>query len=178
MAPARVAALPEPGPQKGETETVDTERIAHLSARLPPEEPAVDLFTSRWANKDLADLACQPVGISRGTPRFRTGYRYRLLRDLAPDDKTWGFLDDPDAFRHSYLDQLHRLGADAILARLEVVSGGLPVVCLCYEKVLRGEICHRRYLADFLESEAGVQVPELEPGMLPRRLDATEQTLF
>jgi hypothetical protein len=156
---------------------VDTDRIAHPPAREPIEEPAVDLFTSRWANKDLADLACQPVGISRGTPRFRTGYRYRLLRDLAPDDRTWGFLDDPDAFKESYLDQLRGICADAILARLEGVSGGLPVVMLCYERVPE-QACHRRYLADFLEGEAGVPVPELEPGMVPRSPDAPEQTLF
>ena len=59
------------------------------------------LYTSRWQNKELADLECQPVGISRGIPRFKTGYRYRLLRDLAPDNATWGLLDDPDAFRDS-----------------------------------------------------------------------------
>ncbi len=136
------------------------------------------LYTSRWANKELADLECQPVGISRGVPRFRTGYRYKLVRELAPDNATWGLLDDPDAFRDSYLRQLEAIGADTILARLEAVSGGLPVVTLCYEDVQAGQLCHRRYLADWLEEKAGIQVPELRPGMIPRSPDVPEQTLF
>jgi hypothetical protein len=154
------------------------EREPLLEAQKEAEVLVVELFTSRWANKDLADLVCQPVGISRGTPRFSTGYRYRLLRELAPDDKTWGSLDDPDAFRTSYLDQLKRIGADAILARLDGVSGGLPIVMLCYENVLKGELCHRRYLAAFLEQEAGVPVPEWAPGMIPRHPDAPQPNLF
>ena len=135
------------------------------------------LYTSRWQNKELADLNCQPVGISRGIPRFKTGYRYRLLRDLAPDDATWRRLNDPNAFRDSYIRQLEQMGADAILARLEEVSEGLPVVTLCYERVPE-QACHRRFLAGWLEETTGVTVPELVPGMIPRRPDAPEQTLF
>ena len=70
------------------------------------------------------------------------------------------------------------MGADAILARLEGVSGGLPVVTLCYEDVHAGQLCHRRYLADWLEEKARITVPELGPDMIPRRPDASEQTLF
>ena len=135
------------------------------------------LFTSRWANRELGDLECQPVGISRGTPRFPTGYRYRLARELAPGDRAWAE-QDVGRFRAAYLHQIRDIGAAAILDRLERLSGGLPVVLLCYEDVRAGEGCHRRYLADFLLSEAGVEVPELGPGMLARRPDAPQPALF
>ncbi len=136
----------------------------------------MEVYTSRWANRDLADLACVPVGISRGVPRFALPYQYRRVSELAPDDQAWAE-QDPEAFRLSYLRQLGEIGADAILGRLERVSGGLPVVCLCYEDVHAGESCHRRYLADFLRARAGLVVPELE-GHLPRRPDAPQQSLF
>src|SRR4028119_1130560 len=77
----------------------------------------VELFTSRWANKELAELRCQPVGISRGTPRFKTGFRYKLARELAPDDAAWALVDQEEAFRASYIRQLEGLGLDIILGR-------------------------------------------------------------
>ena len=53
------------------------------------------LFTSRWANRDLAHLACQPVGISRGAPRFPVPYRYKMARELAPSRQAFG-IEDPE----------------------------------------------------------------------------------
>jgi len=137
----------------------------------------IELFTSRWANKELADLRCQPVGISRGTPRFRTGYRYKLMRELAPDKEAWVAAGDDRAFRASYIRQLEGLGLDTILDRLARIShetGGLPLVLLCYEPA--GEFCHRHVLSAWLR-ERGVEIRELEPGDLPQRPDAP-QPLF
>jgi hypothetical protein len=129
----------------------------------------VELFTSRWANKELAELHCQPVGISRGIPRFKTGFRYKLVRELAPDSEAWAHAGDEEAFRASYIRQLEGLGLDAILDRLARISqenGGLPLVLLCYEPA--GEFCHRHVLSAWLR-EQGVQVRELEPSDLPQR---------
>lgn len=136
------------------------------------------LFTSRWANKELAELHCQPVGISRGNPRFRTGFRYRLVRELAPDDEAWAHKEDQAAFRASYLRQLEELGLEGILGKLAGISreaGGLALVLLCYEPA--GEFCHRHVLSDWLRGR-GVEIRELEPGDLPQRLEAQERRLF
>ena len=137
----------------------------------------MDLFTSRWSNRALGGLACQPVGISRGTPRFPLPYKYLKVRELAPDNATWAE-KDAEAFRLSYERQLGEIGADAILARLERVSGGLPVVLLCFEDVTQpGAWCHRIMLGEWL-TERGVRVSELEPGDLPERGDAPQPSLF
>jgi len=136
------------------------------------------LFTSRWANKELAELRCQPVGISRGTPRFRTGFRYKLARELAPDDETWALAVDKGAFRASYIRQLEGLGLEAILERLAGISqetGRLPLVLLCYESA--GEFCHRHVLSAWLRGK-GVEIGELEPGDLPQRPEAPQRRLF
>lgn len=138
------------------------------------------IFMSRWANRELAHLTCQPVGISRGTPRFPTGYRYRQARELAPNNETWA-QRDMEAFRLSYLRQLEEIGLDTIVGRLEEIgreARGLPLVLLCYEDVTKpGEWCHREHLSAWLR-ERGVEIRELEPGDLPQREDVPEPKLF
>ena len=136
------------------------------------------MFTSRWANKELSELRCQPVGISRGTPRFRTGFRYKLARELAPDDETWALGEDEEAFRASYIRQLEGLGLEAILGRLARISqenGGLSLVLLCYEPA--GEFCHRHVLSAWLRGQ-GIEIRELEPGDHPQRPEAPQRRLF
>ena len=135
---------------------------------MPSSALTIELFTSRWANKELAELRCQPVGISRGNPRFRTGFRYKLARELAPDNEAWAAAEDEEAFRASYIRQLEGLGVDAILGRLAQISqenGGLPLVLLCYEP--EGEFCHRHVLSAWLR-ERRVEIRELQPGDLPQ----------
>jgi hypothetical protein len=142
---------------------------------VPSSSRTIELFTSRWANKELAQLHCQPVGISRGTPRFRTGFRYKLVRELAPNNEAWAAGEDEEAFRASYIRQLEGLGLGAILSRLARISresGGGPLVLLCYEPA--GEFCHRHVLAAWLR-ERGVDIRELEPGDLPRRPEAPQR---
>ncbi len=134
---------------------------------MPSSALTIELFTSRWANEELAELQCQPVGISRGNPRFKTGFRYKVVRELAPDAEAWAAGEDEGAFRASYIRQLEALGLDAILDRLTRISretGGLPLVLLCYEPA--GEFCHRHVLSAWLR-EQGVEIRELQPGDLP-----------
>ena len=133
------------------------------------------VFTSHWRSPLLPDLEAVPVSISRGEPRQRLPFRYRRMRALAPDNQTWAHKDEA-AFRLSYLRQLDALSAGVILERLSDLSDGLPVALLCWEKP--GELCHRRYVADFIEREAGIVVPELQHGMIPKRPDTTTPTLF
>jgi hypothetical protein len=137
----------------------------------------LDLFTSHWRNRDLAGVDAVMVAISRGKPRWPLDFRYRVLRELAPNDRTWA-QEDEEAFEASYVRQLEELGAEAILERLAGIGDGSPVVLLCWEKPHEEEYCHRWTLAGFLEREAGVRVPELQPGDVPLREDPAEPTLF
>src|SRR3712207_1108204 len=104
--------------------------------RLPHELPL--LYTSQWQNKKLTDLDTVPVGISRGSPRFKFPYRYRLLRLLAPSGEAFGTQDD-EQFEQVYLGQLENLGVDRIANQLERISyehDGKPLALLCFEDVL------------------------------------------
>lgn len=142
------------------------------------EEGLIELFTSHWRNRDLTDIDAVIVGVSRGTPRRAPGYRYRVLRSLAPNDRAWN-TNHQEEFEQAYLDQLEELGAERILADLGRIGAGKPVVCLCWERLADpGEWCHRRMLADWLHEQTGLVVPELAPGMLRKRPDAPQQALF
>ena len=133
------------------------------------------LFTSHWRSPLLADVEAQAVSISRGQPRWRLPFSYRRMRELAPGDAAWRH-DDTEAFERAYIDQLAELGASRILAGFEQIGSRIPLILLCWERP--GEFCHRRVLADYLRTQTGIEVPELQPGDLPRRTDAAEPKLF
>jgi hypothetical protein len=135
-------------------------------------------YTSHWSSGLLPDLDATIVGISRGTPRRSPGFRYRLMRSLAPSDATWA-LEDLGEFEASYVEQLRRLGAEKIVDDLARIAGDRPAVLLCWERLADpDEYCHRRTLAGFLEREAGIVVPELTAGDMPRRPDSPQVSLF
>ncbi len=136
------------------------------------------LFTSHWRSGLLPDLDATIVGISRGTPRRAPGFRYRVLRSLAPSDETWA-REDRSEFEASYVGQLKRLGAERIIEDLARIAGDRAAVMLCWERLADpNEWCHRRALASWLQGQVGVVIPELEPGMLPQREDVAERRLF
>jgi hypothetical protein len=124
----------------------------------------VRLYTSRWSNRDLARLDVVPVGVSRGTPRFPVGYRYRRLMELAPDPWMLGIESD-ERFEEVYVKKLERLGVDRImegLTKISVEEGGKDLCLLCFEDLTKpGEVCHRRMFADWWTERTGKDVPEL-----------------
>ncbi len=125
----------------------------------------------------MAHLHCQPVGISRGNPRFGTGYRYKKLIELAPSREAFA-IEDWDAFSAVYRAGLEELGLEAIMGKLKRISeeaGGATPVLLCFE--VSPDDCHRGLLSDWLR-EHGVEVRELRAGDLPQRPDAPQPSLF
>lgn len=126
----------------------------------------IEIFTSRWQNKDLARLACQPVSISRGDGRGAR-FRFRRLWDLAPSRKTFG-IEDVAAAEQSYRAGLDEIGVERVRDQLQELAeeSGLPLVLLCHEDVLHGDDCHRRWFADWYGEQTGQVIPELEPGMI------------
>ena len=111
----------------------------------------MEIYTSRWANKELAHLDVVPIGISRGVPRWPLPYRYKLLRLLGPSRETF-VLQDLKKFEQAYLTGLEEIGAEKIARALRKISdehGGRPLALLCYENIHAGETCHRRMFADW-----------------------------
>ena len=145
-----------------------------------PYEPPI-LYTSRWQNGKLADMEVVPVGISRGTPRFKLPYRYRLLRLLAPTRETFR-IEDAEEFRRSYLGHLEELSVETIAVQLGQIAfehGGRPLALLCYEDVHAGELCHRRMFANWWKDRTGHEVRELVPAtMAPPADTLTPEKLF
>ena len=138
----------------------------------------MELFTSRWANRDLAHLDVTPVGISRGVPRWRLPYRYKKLPMLAPSREAFR-IEDPKEFERVYRTELEEIGAERITQALRVISqehGGKPLVCLCWER--SGEFCHRRVWADWWLEQTGQRVPELEANAVVEQHKPAQKTLF
>lgn len=117
-----------------------------------------------------------PVSISLYPPMWYDGARYSAL---APStgifrDRKCGVLSD-EGFESRYvLEVLGRWAdADALILDLErhlLLSGvkeHSEVTLLCFEKP--GQLCHRRFLAKWLESQ-GLSVPECQLGVpAPRK---------
>lgn len=128
----------------------------------------VELYTSRWANRELARLDCQPVSISRGD-KSGVPFSYRKVWDLAPSRETFA-LQDAEEARTIYLQGLDEIGVERISDALERIAddaGRLPLVLLCHEDVLEGQDCHRRWYAEWWLEQTGEHIPELAPGDLP-----------
>lgn len=98
------------------------------------------------------------VAISRGVPKWYTGKR---CLDLAP--ATWKLVREKDEgiFRAAFLEQLEQLDAASVVSSL-----GDDAILLCWEAP--GKFCHRRVVAEWIEQETGLLVPELRftPPML------------
>jgi hypothetical protein len=134
------------------------------------------IYTSHWRSSLLKDADAQMVSISRGEPRWRLPFAYRRMRSLAPSDHVWA-REDQESFEAAYLDQLASLGADRVLSDLARIAGDHAAILLCWERPDE-PFCHRWALSCWLHARAGIEVPELEPGMLPQRPDVPAPRLF
>lgn len=125
------------------------------------------LFTSRYAEKRIADTDLVPVGITVGHPRFRLSYPLAgKLKALAPE-RSWFDLPSED-FGRRYLLKLEHQGALAIATALTEIfdahatahSSGLAL--LCFEDLaVPDTFCHRRMFAGYWEAQTGQRVDEL-----------------
>ena len=138
----------------------------------------MNLYTSRWQNREVEHLDLMPVGISRGVPKFPVRYRYRRIGELEPDG--WMFSIKSDArFEEVYRRKLERFGAERIAELLRRVSdeeGGADLALLCYENVHAGEVCHRRMFARWWQERTGQHIEELRGKDERRR--AAQEALF
>ncbi len=139
----------------------------------------VKLYTSRWQNRALETAPVVAVGISRGAPRFRVGYRYRRLMELAPDG--WMLsIESDERFEKVYRAKLNNLGVEKIGALLTKISDeedGKALALLCYEA--DPARCHRSAFAAWWTEQTGQEVPELQNSVSSRkRQEGAQPSLF
>ena len=127
----------------------------------------VQLMTSNyWMTGRDSALKPRLGAISRGIPKKPEPWAGKVYQDLAP---SWQLLKDTEVvakehgedesirfYTERFNDQLRRLNPDRVLKDV-----GRTAILLCYENVHKGEFCHRRLVAAWLEQRLGIQVPEL-----------------
>ena len=102
-----------------------------------------------------------PVSIAKFPPKWFNG---RELKILAPSKKLlWqakqGKISEEE-YTKQYMAQIQKVfNPPALLEKLETEFSGKDIVLLCFEK--KGEFCHRRLLAQWLEGESELTIKEL-----------------
>ncbi|MDF0593744.1 DUF488 family protein [Methanotrichaceae archaeon M04Ac] len=99
------------------------------------------------------------VAISRAQPKGWTG---RVYEPLAPSwrllaEALSGEIDEDEYIQRYRAEVLSKLDPREVYADL-----GEDAVLLCWE--MAGAFCHRRLVAEWLEEELGVSVPEVGAG--------------
>ncbi len=91
-----------------------------------------------------------------GAPRW---FRQKHVHaKLASPYGIFGVYEREDEYREHYLYRLDRAGYD-VIAELDDLTGGVGGCLLCF-CVLEKTFCHRRMLAEWLETRHGLHVPE------------------
>jgi hypothetical protein len=115
------------------------------------------IMTANWAAE--LPVGATAVGISRGTPRHRSGFH--RLRALEPGP--WFNSVSPKRYLTLYREILDRLDPQAVRDRL-FGYGDLPIM-LCWESASdchhRNKWCHRHLAAQWLEDRLGIEVREV-----------------
>jgi hypothetical protein len=113
-----------------------------------------DLATGRYSTfrPEMGVAVATTVSL----PKWPLPYELRHhIRRLAP----WGLMKlDGDQFTAAYRARLDRLDVAALIERFDAISseeGGRPLVLLCYEDVLAGQLCHRRVFAEWWFERTG-----------------------
>lgn len=99
------------------------------------------------------------VAISQGVPKW---YKGKVYKKLAPSWALVKIEDEKEYVRRYKYEVLDRLDPAQVLKEL-----GEDAVLLCWEKP--GEFCHRRIVAEWLEEELGIEVPELGVRILGKK---------
>lgn len=109
------------------------------------------------------------IAISRSVP-LHTPKGYRVARWLAPP-REWHHLPRVE-FATKYVSMLEVIGAATIWDQLHALAGGAEPHLLCWERLhRRAEWCHRRMVAEFIERELAVVVPEVGQRPVQETLD-------
>jgi hypothetical protein len=144
---------------------------------------ALVVRTARYSNPNVSACGLVPIGITRGTPKFKLGYELRAnLYDLAPAGAMLGLPDDADKrerFTAMYRARLDALGVGRVRELLEAIQNGDDgIVLLCYEDLHEpGKWCHREILGAWLTAH-GIDTQELDDPGKKAKPKAGQERLF
>jgi hypothetical protein len=121
---------------------------------------AAPLVTGRYRTWEPGDGV--PIRTTVGSPKFWKGGPLIDLRDVAPYG-VFGQVADADAAREAYRQRIEQRAPRivATLAALAHQHENQALVLLCFEDVHAGQVCHRRWFAEWFEERFGIEVPEL-----------------
>lgn len=137
---------------------------AHDPRFAPPDDqaPAVELTTCSFS--EFREEMGLGVRISNGSPRWiKREVPWPVVTELVPS-RSYLNVPDEDVFVERYTAQLRSHGVTAIreqFQRLAAHQKAERLVLLCFEKLTKGEPCHRRYFASWWQQQTGQEVPEL-----------------
>jgi len=140
------------------------------------------LWTGSWKTWTPDDGVAVRITVGRPRPNVFP-HTYEELTMLAPWELFSGgrYVERPEEeevriYRHRLYQQKAKMLRG--MAELADRTGGMPAVLCCYEDVYAGQICHRRWLADWLLDELGWAVEEIpnRSGSRPPKKPATPMT--
>lgn len=138
------------------------------------------IYTSYFSNaKRLQADGVKMIGISLYPPRWFMGVS---LKQVAPTKALFaaGQLSDEEYEKRFNREVLSRVDAMDFYRELERVGKGQDVALCCFEKN-RNE-CHRKNVAEWLERELGIEVPEYGAlkivDAIPQKHEYIELSLF
>lgn len=121
------------------------------------------VYTSRYANPELAAGDYTVVGVTRGAPKFALKYNLSgNIIQIAPPG--WLFSENNrERFTPQYFWHMEKTGVTRIKDILEqYLALGKDVVLCCYEDVRKqDEWCHRLVFAEWWETKTGIRIVEL-----------------
>jgi len=114
------------------------------------------IVTSCWFTKLPPEYA--PIGISRGVPRGRSGYR----RYIALNPLRRGFHAAREVFTNIYNEEvLGVLQPELVVKDLLAIAGDRTPALLCWEPPEpSAKWCHRSLVSIWLYEKLGLEVPE------------------
>lgn len=110
------------------------------------------MITSNF--KSTPDSTPGAISISRYAPRYK---RYKSYKALAPG--AWYRTAEVNEYVPLYFDILSKLDAQTVYDELIALAAPYEPILLCYEDVSK-DWCHRRFVADWIHAELGIEVPE------------------
>lgn len=125
----------------------------------------LNIYTSRYGNKNLSNHNSIKVGISIGKPKFNIDYEVKeRVLELAPD---YSWLKLPyNIYKEKYINKLDSIGVDMIIYILLYISqkyGNKDITLLCFEDIRKeDQWCHRTIFSEWFKEKTGININELE----------------
>jgi len=121
----------------------------------------MNIYTSYFGFFSKIPQSMIPVSIARFPPKW---FRGEEIKALAPEKKLlWKAKQNKicvEEYTHQYMKCVtERFDPRMLYEKLRQEFSGSDIVLLCFER--KGEFCHRRLLAEWLENTLGLNVPEL-----------------